>query len=124
MTKGIDVGVNVLNGYTHSVSRHLAYQKLIDFYKNGFIDAVNKNPLLKSNDFGYMKEHLKGILYPEIANSKTAKTITKVRNNLYQSMLWNNFKAAMQNTVQKKTTEFFISKDAQKITNKSAIAIT
>lgn len=108
----------VLQNYTYSISKHLGFKEVVDYYKNGFLDELNKNPILKTRtDLSYVKEHLKGVLYPEIANSKTAKFITNRRNNLYQALLWNNFKASFQNLGQKFLTQFFISDGARNLTN-------
>lgn len=108
----------VLNNYTHSISKHLGFKEVVDYYKNGFLDELNKNPILKTrSDLSYVKEYLKGVLYPEIANSKTAKFITNRRNNLYQALLWNNFKASFQNLGQKFLTQFFISKETKDLAN-------
>lgn len=111
--------LNVLNNYVHSMSRHLGYKEMIDFYKSGFLDEINNNPILKTNiDLSYVKDHLKGVLYPEIANSPAAKFITNRRNNLYQALLWNNFKAAFQNLGQKFLTQFFTSPESRSIANR------
>lgn len=111
--------LNVLNNYVHSMSRHLGYKEMIDFYKSGFLDEINNNPILKTNiDLSYVKDHLKGVLYPEIANSPAAKFITNRRNNLYQALLWNNFKAASQNLGQKFLTQFFTSPESRSIANR------
>lgn len=109
----------VLDGYSYSMSKRIAYYDVVQYYKSGQFSRDAGQIMLKDSPITAVRVYLNSVIHPEADISDMSKHIRNVTGRLYIAILMGSPTFTLLNPMQRFNLTAFVSKQAGSLVAKS-----